>query len=80
MLCTSYDFYKGRLNEINNKLTMEKVLGKILGQKVVLKIITNKEAGITDKQPTTNDQQQGKNNSLLQSALEILGGKVVEEE
>jgi len=93
MLCTSYDFYKGRLNETANRATMEKVLGQILGQKVILKTITNKEAGIPDQQPTTdpptgeagNQQldpsadEAGKKNTLLQSALEILGGKVVEE-
>jgi len=74
MLCTSYDFYKGRLNEANNRATMEKVLGNILGQKVILKTITNKEAG----RPETPKESGEKKSTLLQSALEILGGKVVE--
>jgi hypothetical protein len=75
-LCTSYDFYKGRLNEVTNRATMEKVLGNILGQKVLLKTITNKEAGLPDAPKESGE----KKNSLIQSALEILGGKVVEEE
>ena len=79
LLCTSYDFYKERLNDANNKLKMEGVLGKLLGQKVILRTVTNKEAGLSNQQPTTDNQQSDKKNSLLQSALEILGGKVVEE-
>ncbi len=80
-MCTSYDFYKGRLNETGNRATMENVLGNILGQKVLLKTITNKEAGLPSAKKETSDPpagEAGKKNSLLQSALEILGGKVVE--
>ena len=82
MLCTSYDFYKGRLNETNNRATMEKVLGNILGQKVILKTITNKEAGRPEAPKDAGDPpagEVGKKSNLLQSALEILGGKVVDE-
>jgi hypothetical protein len=77
-LATSYDFYKERLNDISNKLTIEQTLGKILGQKIIMIFITNKEAGL---QPSGADsgKTQSKKSSLLQSALEILGGKVVEE-
>ena len=75
MMCTSYDFYKERLNEPNNKLTMERILGKLLGQKVILRTVTNKEAGVLEKPKEAGE----KKNTLLQSALEILGGKVVDE-
>jgi DNA polymerase-3 subunit gamma/tau len=77
LLRTSYDFYKERLNEPRNKAAMEEVLGNILGQKVILKTVTNKEASVANQQSATDNEQQ--RNPLLQSALEILGGKVVEE-
>jgi len=82
MLCTSYDFYKDRLNDAGNRATMEKVLGQILGQKVILRTVTNKEAGRAETKKDAGDppaSEAGKKNTLLQSALEILGGKVVDE-
>jgi DNA polymerase-3 subunit gamma/tau len=82
-LATPYDFYKEKLNDHTNKLTVETVFGKILGLKIRLKIVTNAEAGIvnapriTDAQPTADEP--GEQNSLLDSAMEIMGAKVVEE-
>ncbi|MDZ4385312.1 MAG: DNA polymerase III subunit gamma/tau [Candidatus Moranbacteria bacterium] len=82
-LATPYDFYKEKLTDHANKLTVEAVFGKILGLKIRLKIVTHKEAGIvdvpknTDSQPTTDEP--GEQNSLLDSAMEIMGAKVVEE-
>ncbi|MFA7208860.1 MAG: DNA polymerase III subunit gamma/tau [Parcubacteria group bacterium] len=82
-LATPYDFYKEKLNDHANKLTVESVFGKILGLKIRLKIVTNKEAGIVDAPKITENQPiedaPGEQNSLLSSAMEIMGAKVVEE-
>jgi DNA polymerase-3 subunit gamma/tau len=83
-IATPYDFYKEKLNDHANKLTVESVLGKILGLKIRLKIVTNKEAGIADtpkieESEPTNDVS-SEQNSLLSSAMEIMGAKVVTEE
>jgi len=77
-LATPYDFYKEKLNDPANRLTVEDVFGKILGSKIMLKTITNKEAGIKTE-VKKEDKPAGEQNSLLASAMEILGGKVVEE-
>jgi DNA polymerase-3 subunit gamma/tau len=88
-LTTPYDFYKEKLINPQNRLTVETVFGKILGLKITLKTLTCKEAGIEPPRPAfSNDFAQGENveknppagepNSLLTSALEIMGGKVVE--
>ncbi|KKR20131.1 MAG: polymerase III, subunit gamma and tau protein [Candidatus Moranbacteria bacterium GW2011_GWA2_39_41] len=83
-LATPYDFYKEKLNDHANKLTVESVLGKILGLQIRLKIVTYKEAGIveTPKMPEVeaSDDTPGEQNSLLSSAMEIMGAKVVTEE
>ncbi|MFA6382940.1 MAG: DNA polymerase III subunit gamma/tau [Parcubacteria group bacterium] len=76
-LATPYDFYKQKLNDPANRLTVEDVFGKILGSKITLKTVTNKEAGI--KTEVKKEEKPGEQNSLLASAMEIMGGKVVKE-
>ena len=80
-IATPYDFYKEKINDHANKLTVESVLGKILGLKIRLKIVTNIEAGIKDqpKEVLAKDIP-GEQSSLINSALEIMGAKVVTEE
>jgi len=77
-LATPYDFYKQKLNDPANRLTVEDVFGKILGSKITLKTVTNAEAGIKTE-VKKEDKPAGEQNSLLTSAMEILGGKVVKE-
>ena len=79
-LATPYDFYKEKLNDYNNRLTVESVFGKILGLKIKLKVVTNKEAGIADAPPAMQKTQDvpGEQSSLIDSAMEIMGAKVVE--
>jgi DNA polymerase-3 subunit gamma/tau len=79
-IAVKYKFYKERLNEIQNKLTIEKVLAKILGSPVKIKAVSEEEAGIkiSAKQQAVSDKQEGKN-SLLDEAMKIMGGKVVDE-
>ena len=82
-IATPYDFYKEKLNDHANKLTVESVLGKILGLKIRLKIVTNIEVGIANA-PKIEESQPANDapseqNSLLSSAMEIMGAKVVKE-
>jgi hypothetical protein len=64
-------------------LTVEQVFGKILGSKISIKAVTNKEAGIAEKPRNSNqetcEETPGVQNELLSSALEIIGGKVVKD-
>jgi len=82
-IATPYDFYKEKLNDPANRLTIEQVFGKILGLKIALKTVTNKEVGIeiaiSDKRQATSEEKGGVQDELLSSALEIIGGKVVSE-
>lgn len=82
-IATPYDFYKEKLNDHANKLTVESVLGKILGLKIRLKIVTNIEVGIANA-PKIEESQPANDapseqNSLLSSAMELMGAKVVKE-
>ncbi len=79
-IATAYDFYKEKLNDPVNRLTIEQVFGKILGLKICIKTVTNTEAGIKDApRDTLSEERIGQQDELLSSALEIIGGKVVNE-
>jgi DNA polymerase III subunit gamma/tau len=79
-LATPYDFYKEKLNDPSNRSIVESVFYKVLGSSVTLKTVTDKEAGIK-RAPAKSDPEApaGEQNSLLASAMEIMGGKIVEE-
>lgn len=75
-IATPYEFYKERLNENGNRLTIEEVFSKILGTKIIIKTAIDKNILKEDQnKPAKNSDQ----DSLLSSAMEIMGGKVVEE-
>lgn len=81
-LATPYDFYRDKLNIPINKTTVEDVFSKILGTKIDIKVVLCKEVGIEPKntelgKPAPEKEKQ--QDSLLSSALKIIGGKVVEE-
>ena len=81
-IAVKYSFYKERMSEEQNRLAMEKALGKITGAKIKIKVIDEKEAGIkipTNNRPLTTDNKKDGNNSLLNDALNIFGGKIMEE-
>jgi len=73
-IATPYDFYKERLNENGNRLTVEEVFGKILECPVRIMIVADKNLAkkeVEEKKESTQDP-------LLSSAMEIMGGKIVE--
>lgn len=79
IIATRYNLYKDKLNEKNNRLTIEEVFDKILNSRVTVKFVTEEEAGIKITRKLTTDNLQPKENkSLLDDAMKIMGGKVVE--
>jgi DNA polymerase-3 subunit gamma/tau len=77
-IATKYSFYKDRLNENGNRLTIEKVLAKILGSKVRIKVLSEEEAGIKISNQKAANSEQENGNSLLTDAMNIMGGKIVD--
>jgi DNA polymerase-3 subunit gamma/tau len=84
IIATKYEFYKDKLSETQNKLTIENVLAKILGTKLKVKFLSEDEAGIKIKsqsapKDSSSPQKPRETSSLLDDALEMMGGKIVEE-
>jgi len=85
VFATPYDFYQEKLNDPKNRLTIEEVLGKILECEVRTKTIWDKDMTPKNLDGQSNgcdlkeSEKESVQDSLLGSALEILGGKVVEE-
>lgn len=78
-LTTPYDFYMQKLNDPGNRLTVENILGKILGSKIRIKTIIERDAAESNPPAGEEKNPEGKQNSLLASAMEIMGGKIVKE-
>lgn len=80
-IATPYGFYKERLSEPANKLTIEKVFSNILGLKIFISVITDKTIAIknSSKEKSKELNKTGTQDHLLASALEIIGGKIVED-
>lgn len=80
-IATPYDFYRERLNDSANRLTIEKVFSSILGLKISISILTDKTIEISNSSKERNKEPEkiGTQDPLLVSALEIMGGKIVKE-
>jgi hypothetical protein len=77
-LATPYDFYREKLNEPKNKLTVEEVFSKILGLHIYINIEFDKNLILKKECIQAEKEVPSEQNSLLSNALEIMGGKVVE--
>lgn len=91
-IAVKYSFYKDKINEERNKLIIEKVLGNIFNSDVRIKALSEEEAGIkiVTSPPATPERSNGgrgnqkpitsnnRDNSLLDDAMKIMGGKIVE--
>lgn len=81
-IAAKYAFHRDKVNETENRLTIEKVLGKLLGSKVKVSAVSEEEAGIkiaSKNTPPTPDKEPGTQDSLLSDAMSIMGGKIVKE-
>jgi DNA polymerase-3 subunit gamma/tau len=85
-LATPYEFYKEKLDDPQNRLTIEEVFSKILELAVRIQVVVDKTLApvqnsaadeeileAKEKEKSTHEQS-----SLLSSAMEIMGGKIVE--
>jgi DNA polymerase-3 subunit gamma/tau len=84
-IATKFTFHKDKLNEYGNKLTIEGVFAKILGLRLLIKVITAEEAGITIASSLNQhvssgpvEQQPHETSSLLSDAMGIMGGAIIE--
>lgn len=81
-LGTRFSFYKDKLEETSNKLTMEGVFAKILGSPVKIRAIVDEETkgqsesitSIPDRDPSVIRET----SPLLSDAMGIMGGQIVE--
>jgi len=80
ILATPYEFYKEKLEIPSHRLTVEEVFGKILGLPILLKINIDKTIlpKKSEEAEKKSQEEPKENGNLLDSALEIFGGKVVE--
>jgi len=72
ILRTKYSFYNDKITDGRNRLTIEETIDRITGVSLKLKALTEK--GFTDQYPDFKEKK-----SLLQEAVDIFGGKIVEE-
>jgi DNA polymerase-3 subunit gamma/tau len=84
-LATPYEFYKEKLDDPQNRLTIEDVFSKILELGVRIKVVVDKTLAPTQNSCADEEIQEAKEkepaheqSSLLTSAMEIMGGKIVE--
>jgi DNA polymerase-3 subunit gamma/tau len=85
-LATPYEFYKEKLDDPQNKLTIEDVFSKILELVVRIKVVVDKSLAPTQNSCADEEIQESKEQEkikshqspLLNSAMEIIGGKIVE--
>lgn len=71
---TKYDFYKEKLSEIENKLTVQKVIATIVGAPVLVAFVTEKECSAMNFE---NDKGSKENHSVLHDAMQVFGGKII---
>jgi DNA polymerase III subunit gamma/tau len=72
---TKYDFYKEKLNEPENQLTIQKVIDKIIQCQLIVTFVTDKEA-VGMKLESTS-KKSAKHN-VLHDAMQVIGGRIVE--
>jgi DNA polymerase-3 subunit gamma/tau len=84
-VATKFTFHKDKLNEYGNKLTLEETFAKILGLRLLIKVVTAEEAGITIASSLnqhvstgTVEQTPHETSSLLNDAMNLMGGQIVE--
>ncbi|MFO7807549.1 MAG: DNA polymerase III subunit gamma/tau [Candidatus Moraniibacteriota bacterium] len=73
---TKYSFYKDRLSEAKNKLTISQAIAKITGYKIKVKIVNEQEAEKLNLENTNQENPEDRN--VLHEAMQIMGGKIVE--
>jgi prolyl-tRNA synthetase len=76
-LATAYGFYSDKLNDEKNRLTVEEVFSKVIGCPIQIEVTIDKGLAVQKEVDSPAEKPKDQDN-LLDSALEIMGGKVVE--
>lgn len=75
---TAYEFYREKLADPANRLTVEDVFSSILKSKIRIDIVTDKSLAPKPAEENADENsKEGEQSSLLSSALELMGGEVV---
>ena len=69
---TKYDFYKDKLSEAENKLTLQKVIAKIFGVSLKISFLTE-----TESKDMNFDAPTQKDTNILHQAMQVMGGQIV---
>jgi len=69
---TKYDFYKDKLSETENKLTLQKVIAKIFGVSLKVSFLTE-----TESKAMNFDTPTQKDTNILHQAMQVMGGQIV---
>ncbi|HHX58875.1 MAG TPA: DNA polymerase III subunit gamma/tau [Candidatus Moranbacteria bacterium] len=69
---TKYDFYKDKLDEIENKLTVQQVIAKITNAPLKIVFVNEQEAEKLKFEPERLDE------NPLHAAMKLMGGRIVE--
>lgn len=71
-----YDFYKDKLSETKNRLTVQKTTATILSAAIKIVFVTEKESS-----DMSFDEQETKdgNHNVLHDAMKVLGGKIIKD-
>ena len=77
LIKTKYPFHKDKLNEMENRLTIEKVFVKILKVPLKAKFITADELPQSTKE-TESKSEKIDGNDLLYEAMKKIGGKLIQ--
>lgn len=83
LVSCQYSFHKDKLQRVENREIVENVIKEILGEKILLKFITQDEAGKMGYEIKEADfakkkrSDEEEENSLVNSALDMFGGEVV---
>ena len=75
-----YKFHAETVGAAKNRLVVERVFEEVFGHRIAVKCVLQREAGVAGAPNTKFQNPNAKNNSdsLLGTALEVLGGEVIE--
>lgn len=85
VIATKYALYKEKLNDVKNRGIIEESLGQIFNQKIPVIFVSEEEAGIkiasklSPQAPPPSEQAPKENGNLLEEAMKMMGGKIIEE-
>ena len=73
-----YKFHAETVSAAKNRLVIERVLEEVFGKRLSLKCVMERDANYETRGIKYDASEEVKDNNLLKSALEVLGGEVVE--